>query len=135
MRVYGIPIAQGRPRAVRLPTGHVRLYDPAQSKDWKRTVMAQVFVVRPATWAVTRSPLTVGLEFFLARPKSAPKRQVWPAKRPDLDNLAKSVLDALRGLVYHDDAQIVRLDLSKQYGEPGVVIRIQEASQCAKSWS
>lgn len=48
-------------------------------------------------------------------------------KKPDTDNIAKAVLDALNGLAYVDDAQVVRLHVSKVWGLVGAVeIRISE---------
>lgn len=70
-------------------------------------------------------PLAMRLGFALFRPKSAPKRVRFPATRPDLDNLAKAVKDALRGVCYRDDAQIVQLDLRKDYDDnPGVLVAV-----------
>ena len=40
-----------------------------------------------------------------------------PMVTPDTDNLAKSLLDALNGLAYGDDKQIVELEVKKFYGE------------------
>jgi Holliday junction resolvase RusA-like endonuclease len=58
-----------------------------------------------------------------------PKRLVQHIKKPDLDNFVKAVKDALKGLVYRDDSQIVRLAASKDYGDPlRVEIRIEELS-------
>ena len=37
-------------------------------------------------------------------------------KKPDCDNIAKIILDALNGLAYDDDAQVVQLSVKKQYG-------------------
>jgi Holliday junction resolvase RusA-like endonuclease len=42
----------------------------------------------------------------------------YPATRPDLLKLARAVEDALSGIVYRDDAQIVQENLRKDYGEP-----------------
>lgn len=36
--------------------------------------------------------------------------------KPDIDNLGKSVLDALNGIVYEDDANVSTITLSKHYG-------------------
>lgn len=48
-------------------------------------------------------------------------------KRPDTDNIAKAVLDALNGTAYDDDAQVVQLKVSKVWGLIGSVeIRISE---------
>lgn len=50
-----------------------------------------------------KRPKSVGLDKFFT-------------KRPDVDNLGKC-LDALNGICWHDDAQIVQLTVSKDYGE------------------
>jgi Holliday junction resolvase RusA-like endonuclease len=50
-----------------------------------------------------------------------------PTKKPDLDNLAKSVLDGLNGVVYLDDSQLVSLHITKVYDHsPGVDIMVRE---------
>lgn len=40
----------------------------------------------------------------------------WKTSRPDSDNIAKLICDALNGIAYHDDALIVFLTVKKQYG-------------------
>ena len=40
-----------------------------------------------------------------------------PTKKPDCDNIAKIVLDALNGIAYHDDSQVVELVVQKRYSE------------------
>lgn len=123
VHVFGLPVPQARPRAFKTPTGQIRLYDPADCKDWKRTVLAQVLERKPA--APVDGPLRMDLVFDLPRPKSAPKRVQHPTSRPDLDNLLKAIKDALRGVVYRDDSQIVALTATKKYGQaPGVSIRV-----------
>lgn len=49
-------------------------------------------------------------------------------KKPDCDNIAKSILDALNGIAYDDDAQIVELSVSKVYSanEEGVDLYLTE---------
>ena len=51
-------------------------------------------------------------------------------KKPDCDNIAKSILDALNGIAYDDDAQIVSLDVSKLYSdtEEGVDLYLKEVT-------
>lgn len=71
----------------------------------------------------TRLPVEIGITFVFVRPKShytskgelragAPTH---PGK-PDIDKLCRAVLDALTGILYHDDAQVVSLNASKRYG-------------------
>lgn len=47
--------------------------------------------------------------------------------KPDLDNIAKIILDSLNGIAYKDDAQITVLHINKEYGEQGkVIVEIKE---------
>ena len=60
------------------------------------------------------------LGFVMPRPKSAPKKSTPPAiKRPDVDKLARAVLDAITGVVVVDDSQIVHLVATKRIAEIG----------------
>ena len=48
-----------------------------------------------------------------------------PTKKPDLDNVIKSILDALNKVAYHDDTQIVSLSVEKFYSDsPRVEVAI-----------
>jgi crossover junction endodeoxyribonuclease RusA len=65
-------------------------------------------------------PITLGLDFVLPRPKSAPKRSTPHAiKRPDVDKLARACLDAITGIIVGDDSQIVDLHATKRLAELG----------------
>ena len=48
-------------------------------------------------------------------------------KKPDIDNVAKSVLDALNGLAFDDDSLIHDLQIIKRYtiGEPRVEVTME----------
>ena len=79
----------------------------------------------------------VEIQFTLPVPKSWSKQKhkeclagnVHHTKRPDIDNMAKSVLDALNGVAYPDDSQVVCLRIRKGYGEKGeTTIAIREFS-------
>jgi len=48
-----------------------------------------------------------------------------PTRKPDADNIAKVICDALNGLVYIDDTQVVKLTVEKLYGEPRVEVEIE----------
>ncbi len=63
-------------------------------------------------------PLYMRATFYLAKPKSAPKRKLHPDKRPDIDNYIKLLCDSLNSVCYRDDAQIVRMEIAKEYGDP-----------------
>tara|TARA_A100001391_G_C4883602_1_gene228840 strand:+ start:278 stop:535 length:258 start_codon:yes stop_codon:yes gene_type:complete len=47
--------------------------------------------------------------------------------RPDIDNLAKMIMDAINDILYVDDSQVIYLTATKQYGaEDGVHVKLQE---------
>mgnify|MGYP001592175909 FL=1 len=76
-------------------------------------------------------PVKATICFVFEHPKSySAKRKAattWKDTRPDLDNHIKELLDALNGLAYHDDAQIVEIFARKRYGSPsGVTITIED---------
>ena len=55
------------------------------------------------------------------------KGNISPTKKPDIDNIAKIVLDALNKLAFKDDNQITKLNLEKIYSEEEkVFIKIEE---------
>lgn len=67
-------------------------------------------------------------------PKSASKKKAYemssgkivPTKKPDIDNIIKIVADALNGIAYYDDKQIISVYAKKAYSEtPGVNVRIR----------
>ena len=56
------------------------------------------------------------LEFTLLRPQKCPKGRKWPSVKPDIDKLTRATLDALTGILYVDDGQVVRVLAEKVYG-------------------
>lgn len=78
----------------------------------------------------TGGPVTVWLGFVMPRPKSAPKRSTPPAiRRPDADKLARACLDALTGIAFADDSQVIGLHVTKRIAHPeetpGVHIHVE----------
>ena len=73
-------------------------------------------------------PLALRAVFHLPKPSSAPKWKLWARGRPDVDKLARAVLDALTGVVWIDDSRVVSLHVSKPYaidGPPRAEIEIE----------
>lgn len=126
------PVPKGRPRFSKIG-GFVRSYTPKKTSDYEAQIKTQAQAVM--TREPLETPLAAFLCFRLPIPKSYPKKRAQsclagserPIKKPDLDNLAKSVLDALNGIVYLDDAQLVSLHVTKVYAHnPGVDIMVRE---------
>ena len=51
--------------------------------------------------------------------EAAGRGEIWPIRKPDLDNIIKIALDALNGLAYADDTQVTRIDAIKAYAPAG----------------
>ena len=106
------PTAKGRARTTK--AGYA--FTPTKTLHAEHRVQEQVAKEWPK--AVLEGPLAVTITAQLLRPKSAPKRRVtWPIGRPDADNYAKLVLDALNGVLWRDDSQVVDLHVRKVYSE------------------
>ena len=86
-------------------------------KPWRVDV---AWAAREAFLTPFDGPVRLELGFVMPRPKSAPKKSTPPAiKRPDVDKLARAVLDAITGVVVVDDSQIVHLVATKRIAEIG----------------
>lgn len=136
--VFGTARPAGSKRAfVRGKRAHVVDANP-NAKPWKLQV-AQVAGEAMQDADLFEGPLSVGFIFYVARPKghytskgelsAKGRRTPYPAKKPDVLKLARAVEDALSGVVYRDDAQIVEEYLSKRWGTPErVEIAVQALS-------
>jgi len=112
--VYGNPVAQGRPRAFKMGN-RIGMYDPKNSREWKQTVKLMAMQYRPD--GLIEGPVHINLDFFLLRPKSLPKKVQDHIKKPDIENLAKAVIDGLEGIFFKNDSQITVAVMSKNYCE------------------
>lgn len=75
-------------------------------------------------------PLHVSLAIHIAPPPSWSRKKaasalaggILPTSRPDIDNQMKTAADALNGIAWKDDAQIVDATLSRRYGPESVTV-------------
>ena len=104
-------------------------YDP--SKQYKDTLRWQIMPHAPQE--PLQGPVSVHITFYMPIPKETSnfRRQrmlnglIHHVVRPDIDNLAYIVINAMKELIYDDDKQVVDLILSKRYGEvPKTVIKV-----------
>lgn len=125
-RVYGIPQTKGSTKAFMRPGMRFPIItnDNEKNKGWAQTVSGEAQKHRPSK--PYAGAVSLSLHFFMKKPKSY-KQNADATKRPDLDKLVRSVKDALTGVFYLDDSQVVRLIAAKNYGDqPGVEIRCVE---------
>ena len=119
-QVDGIPIAQGSTRAF-VVRGHAMVTQGGSKEHrnslgaWRQSIAARA---KEAGAVPMLGPITVTCCFTLPRPKSRPKRETAPDRKPDLDRLVRAALDALTGIAWFDDAQVVRCLAEKRYADP-----------------
>lgn len=119
--VKGRPVPQGSLKFIQGRPIHVRASDLAV---WRADIsrMAEARGYRPVEGAVK-----VTADFVFRRPKTASNR-IYPHVKPDLDKLIRAVLDALTGVAYVDDSQVILIQSTKTYGEvEGVWVTIEVA--------
>jgi len=77
-------------------------------------------------FAAKHVPVHLVVDFFLERPVSIPKKRSQMVVRPDASKLLRATEDALTGVLWQDDAQIVSVGMKKHYGTPErVEIQVQ----------
>lgn len=121
--IPAIPVAQPRHRAA-VVNGMAMTYEAPKSSPihaFKATV--RLAYQRHVDGGPCDGPLGLKLTCVFPRPQSKTRKRaenprLWHAKRPDGDNVAKAVMDALNGLAWLDDSQIAWLHVEKVYGEP-----------------
>lgn len=127
--VAGQPAPQGSKRHI----GRGIMIESSQTlRPWRADVREACVTPRGKPLAFFDGAVAVRLEFVMKRPQATPKRRTPAAtKKPDVDKLARAVLDAVgtAGL-WRDDSQVVKLTALKRLAEldetPGCHIRIEE---------
>lgn len=122
--VPGSPQGKGRPRFSSYG-GRVHTRTPEQTVLYENLVRTEYQRQCGETRFPDEKPLYVEITAFYEIPKSVSKKkrqemllgEIVPLKKPDLDNIAKCVLDSLNGLAYRDDAQVTELIVHKFYDE------------------
>jgi Holliday junction resolvase RusA-like endonuclease len=117
-----IPVPKARARTV-ICGGNVHSFTPKATRDAEDFIRA--FVSGYPTFAAG-VPLAMSIDFYLSRPRSISKKREFPTTRPDIDNYIKLIFDALDGVLFSNDSQIIRLLARKQYGEPRIELEITE---------
>ena len=130
--VPGEPTGKGRPRVVRagirsmaFTPEKTALYENLVKLEYQRQSCGEVFGGRS---------IRMDIKAYYAVAKSDGKRirasklagEIRPMKKPDIDNVLKIIADALNGIAYDDDSQIVSANIEKYYDEcPRVEISIE----------
>lgn len=130
--VPGEPRGKERPR----PGKNGRMYTPKKTKKYEALIEECCINQCPGRQPEYTGNIVAQIECLYPIRKSAPKKKraemlagmIRPTKTPDLDNIAKAVLDAINTIAYKDDAQVVEISITKWYApveDAGVQVAIQ----------
>lgn len=129
----GEPRGKGRPRAF-VARGRIVMHTDSATLAYEK-LMAGAARNGMGNRGPIQGPIDLTIEAHFRIPPSWPKYRRAAAlagtephtSRPDADNVVKIVLDALNGIVWRDDAQVVRITASKHYSAaPGVMVAVKE---------
>ena len=137
--VPGPPVGKGRPRfGVRRSKdggAYVSVRTPDKTVIYENQVKLEYREQTGGFKFPDGAMLEIEIEAYFSIPKSASKKKraemltgdIRPTKKPDMDNVLKAIADALNGIAYHDDSQIVRAVVDKFYdAAPRAIITISE---------
>lgn len=130
--VPGVPVPKGRPRFAKRGN-FVTTYTPEKTASYENLVkvlaMQEMRGAKPIEGAVS-----VVIDISICPPASWSKKKqaqalndlIRPTGKPDLDNVAKGILDAMNGVVYLDDKQVFELTARKYYCETAcAMVRVE----------
>lgn len=129
--VPGKITGKGRPR---VNTSTAIAYTPVKTKEYEELIK-QYFIIKYRAIKPLEGRLSVTIKAHFSIPKNTNKsnteemlnNKISPVKKPDIDNIAKIVLDALNKLAFKDDNQITKLNIEKIYSkEEKISIKIEE---------
>lgn len=118
--IPGVPVPKARPRVVR---GHA--FTPKKTKDYEALVKDVYRLTVGEYLGDSAIVATIDLYFPIPESYSKSKKrriaegEIKHTKRPDVDNCAKAILDALNEIAYKDDSQIVESRIAKHYAIDG----------------
>lgn len=119
--VYGIPIPQGSTKAF-IPKGWNRpiiTSDNKKTKPWRQEIAGSALTAMGGQSPAGKdTPVSVRVYFYFDKPKSTKISVKAKTTKPDVDKLARAVLDALTGITFEDDSQVTELYVMKRFGTP-----------------
>lgn len=121
--IPGEAVGKGRPKGTSRG-GFIRMYTPKKTVLYE-SLVANAFLENYTIQDMIKKPNGVKVDIHVCKniPKSYSKKKVQEIlngnihliTKPDVDNVAKSILDALNGFAYEDDSQVYDLHIRKEY--------------------
>ena len=129
--VIGEIVGKERPR---VNTYTNMIYTPPRTKDYENLIR-QYFMIKYPKHELLTNRISVEIIAYMKIPKNTSKKKkqemlyglVSPTKKPDADNIAKSILDAMNKFVFKDDNLVSKITVEKRYGEEEkVYVKVEE---------
>ena len=131
--VQGQPRGKARPRVITAANGVTHAYTPQKTLDYEAEIQWAFRLAKikePFLGALRLEIIAfqnIPTDFNKEDRIKALSGELRPMRKPDADNIAKIIADALNGLAYKDDNQIAELSVIKYYAlEPYVKVKITE---------
>lgn len=131
--VPGEPVAKGRPRFAKRGA-FVTTYTPEKTRDYELKVSCEARRSM-GDRAPILGPVGIKIDLMIGIPQSWSKKkrlqafsgEIRPTSKPDWENVCKALCDALNGIAWVDDSQVVEATVTKQYSEePCAIIKVRE---------
>lgn len=132
--VVGAPVGKSRPKFSTIH-GFPQALKAKNDVLYENLVKVSFLQEKQEDYNLYDKAIKMQITAFFEIPKSFSKRKaleaaegkIYPQKKPDVDNIAKIICDALNNVAYKDDTQIIQLTILKKYAlEPKVNIEIDE---------
>lgn len=132
--IMGAPVGKRRPRFSTI-NGFAQAIKVQADVEYENMVRLMFNLNKPSDYDLFDKPVSVRIEAYFPIPKSFSKKRaeeatagvIHPQKKPDADNIAKIICDALNNVAYHDDTQVIELIVVKKYArEPKVKVALAE---------
>lgn len=111
-----------------------RMYTPTKTSTFEEKVKFEFLSKYNISTELSTKPIAAKIIIGQAPAKSEYKKKKaeliqnkWDTRRPDIDNITKSILDALNGIAYYDDSQVTKLYAEKIYTEEDkIIVELEE---------
>jgi len=132
-KVDGDPVGKQRARYAKRGN-FVQTYTPDKTRNYE-SLIKEAATQAMGSNEILETPVNLYLYIRAPIPKSLPKKRLEaclngsekPIKKPDASNVLKSVEDAMNGVVYKDDSQIVNIHVTKVYSSvSGIDVCVKE---------
>lgn len=134
--IPGAPYGKGRPRIGKVGA-HARMFTPEKTVNYENLVRHSAFLAMDGA-PLLEGPILVRMNIGCTIPASwsnkkraqALNGEIFPTTKPDIDNVEKAIFDAMNGVVWRDDVQVVDVIKQKRYSAIPRVLVIVEKVVC-----